>query len=66
MRDSAAHSVENMAMLIGGHAGGLQTGQHIDAGRAHPAEALIRAMQAAGYEGDNLGDVSGTIPGLRG
>ena len=35
--DNATHSVENMAMLIGGHAGGLVTGQHIRTDRAHPA-----------------------------
>lgn len=63
---NATHSVENMAMLIGGHAGGLVTGQHIRTARAHPAQALITAMQAAGYSGDTLGEVSGNIPELIG
>jgi hypothetical protein len=63
---NATHSVERIAMLVGGHAGGLVTGTHIDAGRAHPARALISAMQAAGYTGDTLGEVTGTIPGLIG
>jgi len=61
---NATHSVENMAMLVGGHAGGLVTGQHISTSGAHPAQALITAMQAAGYTGDTLGEVTGTIPGL--
>ncbi len=63
---NATHSVSRMAMLIGGHAGGLMTGQHIDAGGAHPVRALITAMQAAGHTGDTLGEVTGTIPGLLG
>lgn len=52
------HSVENMVMLLAGRAGGFDPGEHIDGGGAHPATALIRAMQAAGYQGNSLGDVS--------
>lgn len=58
------HSVENMVMLVGGHAGGLRTGQHIRTDQAHPAQALITAMRAAGNPGDTLGEVSGVIPEL--
>lgn len=52
------HSVENMVMLLAGRAGGFDAGEHVDGGGAHPATALIRAMQAAGYQGDTLGEVS--------
>ena len=52
------HSVENMVMLMAGRAGGLNPGEHLDGDRAHPATVLIRAMQAAGYQGNSLGDVS--------
>jgi hypothetical protein len=55
------HSVENMVMLVAGRAGGLNPGAHIDGGRQHPVRVLVRAMQAAGYNGTSLGDVSGTI-----
>ncbi len=55
------HSVENMVMLVAGRAGGLNPGAHIDGGRQHPARVLVRAMQAAGYNGNSLGEVSGTI-----
>ncbi|MGB5812667.1 MAG: DUF1552 domain-containing protein [Polyangiales bacterium] len=55
------HSVENMVMLVAGRAGGLNPGEHIDGGRQHPARVLVRAMQAAGYQGNALGDVTGTI-----
>lgn len=58
------HSVENMVLLIGGRAGGLRPGQHIDAQRAHPGNALISAMQAAGYTGDTFGEVQGGISAL--
>jgi hypothetical protein len=52
------HSVENMVMLMAGRAGGLNPGEHVNANRAHPATVLITAMQAAGYQGNTLGDVS--------
>jgi hypothetical protein len=60
------HSVEDMVMLIGGRAGGLSPGSHIPTGGAHPAQALISAMQAAGFSGDTLGEVSGNISELFG
>jgi hypothetical protein len=52
------HSVENMVMLVAGRAGGLSPGDHVHGNRAHPATVLIQAMQAAGYQGDTLGEVS--------
>lgn len=58
------HSVENMVMLLAGRAGGLQMGTHIDGSGYHPAQALLTAMRAVGYESDDFGEVSGTIPGL--
>ncbi len=60
----ATHSVEEMVQLTAGRAGGLQPGRHIDAAGAHPAQNLISAMQATGYEGDTLGEVTGNIPAL--
>jgi hypothetical protein len=56
------HSVEQMVLLLAGRAGGLTPGQHIDASGYHPAQGLISALRAAGYSGDTLGEVSGTIP----
>jgi hypothetical protein len=61
---NATHSVEEMVQLVAGRAGGLQPGKHIDTGGAHPVQSLISAMQAVGYEGDSLGEVSGGIPEL--
>ena len=58
------HSVENMVLVIGGRAGGLRPGQHIDGARAHPGTALISAMRAAGYTGDTFGEVSGHVDAL--
>jgi hypothetical protein len=58
------HSTENMVALIGGRAGGLNPGRHIDGSGAHPAQALISAMQAAGYQGDTLGEVTGNVSEL--
>ncbi|MCA9709328.1 MAG: DUF1552 domain-containing protein [Myxococcales bacterium] len=63
---NATHSVEEMVQLVAGRAGGLQPGKHIDTGGAHPVQNLISAMQAVGYDGDTLGEVSGTIPELFG
>jgi hypothetical protein len=60
------HSVENMVMLVGGRAGGLQPGRHIRTSGAHPARCLLSAMRAAGYSGDTFGEVSGDIPELFG
>jgi hypothetical protein len=60
----ATHSVEQMVQLVAGRAGGLQPGKHIATAGAHPVQCLISAMQAVGYEGDTLGEVSGNIPEL--
>lgn len=60
------HSVEEMVQLTAGRAGGLQPGRHIDTGGAHPAQNLISAMQAVGWDGDTLGEVTGNIPELFG
>ena len=51
-------------LLVGGRAGGLKPGQHVDAERAHPVRGLVSAMQGAGYAGDTLGEVTGNIPQL--
>ena len=62
----AAHSVEGMAMVIGGGANGGITshGQHIVKAGTHPAQVLVSAMQAAGVAGDTLGEVTGNVPEL--
>ena len=62
--DNATHSVEEMVQLVAGRAGGLEPGKHIDTGGAHPAQNLISCMQAVGYDGDTLGEVSGRIDAL--
>lgn len=62
--ENQTHSTENMVVLVAGRAGGLSPGQHVDGAGAHPAQALISAMQGAGYAGDTLGEVSGNIPEL--
>jgi len=58
------HSVEEMVLLVGGRAGGLQPGRHIPKDGAHPAQCLVSAMQAAGFTGDSLGEVQGNVPEL--
>lgn len=58
------HSVENMVVVVGGRAGGLRPGQHVDGNGRHPVQALISAMQGAGYDGETLGEVTGNVPEL--
>lgn len=58
------HSVENMAMLVAGRAGGLKPGKHVRTAQAHPAQCLLSAMRAVGYAPDTFGEVSGIIPEL--
>lgn len=58
------HSVEDMVLLVGGRAGGLQPGRHIATAGAHPAQCLVSCMQAVGYQGDSLGEVNGNVPEL--
>jgi hypothetical protein len=58
------HSVEEMVLLVAGRAGGLKPGRHIKTNGAHPAQCLISAMQAAGYQGSSLGEVNGNVPDL--
>jgi uncharacterized protein DUF1552 len=64
MSPYATHSVENMILLVAGRAGGLNPGQHIAKPGAHPAQVLISAMNAAGYMGDTLGEVTGGVSEL--
>jgi hypothetical protein len=61
-----AHSTENMCALVAGHAGGLlpTPGKHIRAAGMHPANVILSAMTAAGYQGNALGDISGIVDGL--
>jgi len=60
--DPKTHSVDDMVLLVGGRAGGLQPGRHIATAGAHPAQCLISCMRAVGYAGDSLGEVSGHLP----
>jgi hypothetical protein len=63
--DGVSHSSENMAVLVAGHVGGLQTGVHIRTDGLHPAQCLVSAMNAVGVSVDGIGEVTGEIPGLR-
>jgi hypothetical protein len=63
--DGSAHSTENMIALVAGRVGGLVAGQHIVATDAHPAQVLISALSALGVA-EELGEISGGIPGLIG
>ncbi|RYZ05881.1 MAG: DUF1552 domain-containing protein [Myxococcales bacterium] len=61
------HSVDRMVLLVGGRAGGLAPGRHIVAPQStHPGNVLISAMQAAGYAGEQFGEVTGKFPGVFG
>lgn len=60
----SSHSTERMAMLVAGRVGGLDPGKHVVTNRAHPAQVLVTAMQAAGAQTDTLGEVSGNVPEL--
>lgn len=53
------HSVEQMVLLLAGRAGGLNPGRHIDGTGFHPGQVLISGMRAAGFEGDEFGEVQG-------
>lgn len=63
----SVHSSENMTVLIGGHAGGLNPngGVHISSPGGHPAQVVSTAMRAVGVDQD-LGEVSGHIDELIG
>ncbi|MDP2343655.1 MAG: DUF1552 domain-containing protein [Deltaproteobacteria bacterium] len=60
----ATHSVEDMVLLVGGRAGGLQPGRHHHGNGAHPGTVILAAMKAAGFNGDRFGDVTGAFAGL--
>ena len=59
------HSTENMGVLVGGLAGGLNAGGgvHIRRQDEHPVRVINTVMNAIGGP-DTLGEVSGTITGL--
>jgi len=64
-QEGSPHSTENMAVLIGGKAGGLHKspGQHIIRQDQHPAKVINTAMKAVGVT-QNLGEVTGTFDEL--
>jgi hypothetical protein len=64
----SSHNATNMSLLVAGRAGGLKAGHHLVAppGANHPAQVLVTAMNAVGVPATQLGEVSGTVPGLRG
>lgn len=66
-QQGSAHSSENMAVLIGGRAGGLNAGggQHLRKVGEHPVKVINTAMQAVGVN-QTLGEVSGTFDELIG
>ncbi len=61
------HSTENMVMLVGGHAGGLNAtpGRHIRAQGTHPAAVLNTLVKAVGVDA-TLGEVPETVDALFG
>lgn len=61
------HSTENMAVLIGGKAGGLHTspGRHLIRQDEHPVKVINTAMKAVGVN-QSLGEVPGTYDELFG
>jgi hypothetical protein len=61
--DLKPHSTENMTVVLAGGAGGLKRGIHVRTDRRHPAEAILTAMRAVGYEGP-LGDLDQPIEDL--
>jgi hypothetical protein len=63
-KTNQTHSVENMAMIVGGRAGGMQPGKHIASAGAHPASVLFAAMKAVGYAGASFGEVTAPFVGL--
>jgi hypothetical protein len=65
--NGSPHSTENMVVLVGGHAGGLNQsgGRHVRAPNRHPVEVVNTAMAAVGVDG-GLGEVEGQIDALFG
>lgn len=63
--DNSTHSTENMVALVGGGAGGLTPGVHVQTDEAHPAQVVASALEAVGLE-DRLGEVEGRVAGLFG
>jgi hypothetical protein len=59
------HTGEHMVALTAGNAGGLQRGVHLNGAGAHPVSVLISAMQAVGRASEQMGEITGGIPGLR-
>lgn len=60
------HSTQNMVMLVGGRAGGLNvTGGHLPAPGVHPTAVLNTALAAVGVD-ETLGEVTQTLDALLG
>ncbi len=66
-QQGTTHSTENMGVLVGGNAGGINAagGGHVDGGGAHPGQVINTVMGALGVAG-TLGEVTGTVGGIVG
>lgn len=62
--DQNAHGRSNFSYLVAGCPDQMKNGEHIDGKNAHPATALITGLRAIGMNTNQLGEVSGVIPGL--
>jgi hypothetical protein len=61
----AAHSTENMMVVVaGGAAGGLKSGRHLRATGDHTAKVITGAMNAAGVQAAGLGEVPGRLEAM--
>ncbi len=66
-KNPSSHSTDNMMVIVaGGKALGLKPGRHVKGGNQHPAKVVLGAMQAAGVQGNALGQVNGRFEGLFG
>lgn len=60
----SAHAKTNLTYLVAGLPSKVHNGVHLDSNGAHPAQIQVAGLKAIGMSVNQVGEVSGALPGL--
>lgn len=59
-----AHNKTSLTFVVAGFPSRIRNGVHLDTAGAHPAQVQIAGLNAVGRTSNQLGEVTGALPGL--